>query len=331
LKVIEIRNVHQALYVGMAMIGDWGVERHSRAGDVLVAQEPVTTVYHRPTERVLFWPDRDANPYFHFMEGLWMLAGRNDVQWLSKFNSRMKNFSDNGVRFHGAYGYRWRRHFTHTSEPGVVITDQLPVIARKLRENPDDRRCVLSIWDASCDLGKDSKDIPCNLAVHFSINANGHLDMIVFNRSNDIIWGCYGANAVHFSMLHEVMAAWLAVPVGIYRQVSSNWHAYIKVMAAHADILKRPYDNPYEDEIVAAYPMVSVEIPIWFQDLEIFMEEGPIVGFRDPFFRRVVVPIWNSWFAYKKKDIDGALEIIDQCQATDWKRACREWMIRRQK
>ena len=33
-----------------------------------------------PTKELLFDPDRDANPFFHFMEGLWMLAGFNDLK-----------------------------------------------------------------------------------------------------------------------------------------------------------------------------------------------------------------------------------------------------------
>jgi hypothetical protein len=47
----------------------------SRAGDVLVAPHPVMSVTSIPTERVLFDPARDANPFFHLFESLWMLAG----------------------------------------------------------------------------------------------------------------------------------------------------------------------------------------------------------------------------------------------------------------
>lgn len=312
------------------MLGEWGIERDSRAGKVLVCPDPVTTLYHKPRERVVFWAERDANPFFHFMEGLWMLAGRNDVAWLSRFNSRMKTFSDNGITFHGAYGYRWRKHFTNESAIGEVITDQLPVIAKTLRENKDDRRCVLGIWDPRSDLGKKTKDVPCNLAVHFSVSVYGQLDMTVFNRSNDIIWGCYGANAVHFSMLQEVMAAWIGVEVGRYWQVSDNWHGYLDTLAKHKSVIDNDqYYNPYEEDGFEPYPMVSVEIPIWFQDLHIFMDEGPIIGFREKFFRRVVTPMWHAWEAYKLKNIVQALEIIEQCEAKDWKKACQEWLRRR--
>ena len=73
MKVIRARNVHEALPEAVRYLALYGVEAESRNGKVLLAPEPVTTVYERPKERVLFWPQRDANPFFHFYEGLWML------------------------------------------------------------------------------------------------------------------------------------------------------------------------------------------------------------------------------------------------------------------
>ena len=50
--------------------------------------------------------------------------------------------------------------------------------------------------------------------------------MTVSNRSNDIIWGTFGANAVHMSMLHEYVASALMLHVGKYTQISDSFHAY---------------------------------------------------------------------------------------------------------
>ena len=63
------------------------------------------------------------------------------------------------------------------------------------------------MWDAKQDLShrNESKDLPCNTHVYFSIR-EGFLDMTVCNRSNDLIWGCCGANAVHMSFLQEYVA-----------------------------------------------------------------------------------------------------------------------------
>lgn len=159
MKVINVRNVHHALPLALHELKQEGIDRESRNGPVRVFKTPVTTVYQNPTERVLFWAERDANPFFHFFESLWMLAGQNDVPFLAYFVKRMVTYSDYGKTFHGAYGHRWRQHFK--DKDGNKI-DQLAIVIKALKENPDDRRCVVQMWDSSVDLGKQGKDFPCN-------------------------------------------------------------------------------------------------------------------------------------------------------------------------
>src|SRR5262249_6139538 len=142
----------------------------------------------------------------------------------------MADFSDDGMTLHGAYGHRWLHTPDLSPEQLPASLNQLRVIAKTLRENPDDRRCVVEMWNTRNDLGRNGKDLPCNLVLTFQRNFNGALDLTVFCRSNDIIWGAYGANAVHFSMLLEYMALWIGCPIGVYRQVSVNWHGYFNTL-----------------------------------------------------------------------------------------------------
>ncbi len=329
MKVIQARNVHAALPMGLDWLIRNGVERESRNGPVLLSPCPVTTVYRSPTERVLLWPERDANPFFHFAEGLWMLAGRNDVAPMAQLVPRMADFSDDGVTLHGAYGNRWRYHFE---------IDQIISIIKMLKRNPDSRRCVLQMWDVEVDLGRDGRDIPCNTHIYFLVNG-GRLDMTVCCRSNDMILGAYGANAVHFSMLQEFMAAGIGVPVGRYWQLSNNFHAYknndlekVLKLADHApDPFRMINDNPYCD--MTPYKMVSTPPEQWLQDLNMFLEEGVFIGLRDSFFRRVAQPMMMAHQAFKAgsglERYAAATEILEQCQATDWKRAGIQWIERR--
>lgn len=252
--VIEARNPQQALPKAMRVLAQHGVTRSSRNGTVRVAPWPVTTVYARPIERVVFWPARDANPAFHLYEALWMLRGRHDVAPLQRYVKDFDRFSDDGETLHGAYGWRWRY---------AMDEDQLETIATRLQRDPDDRRCVLQMWDGNYDLGVSSRDIPCNLIATFQVAATGALDLTVFCRSNDVLLGCYGANAVHFSLLLEYMAAWIGRPVGIYRQVSVNWHAYegplydrLRSMSPVAFSQPDAPDDPYTDGRVLALPVV---------------------------------------------------------------------------
>ena len=320
MQIISARNVSEALILGLQAVNEEGLLRDSRNGPVKVFEYPVTTVYEKPDERVVFYPDRDANPYFHFMEGLWMIAGRNDVEWISRFNASIANYSDDGVTFHGAYGYRWRKHFGF---------DQIDIIAEQLRANPDDRRIVLQMWDPKVDLARGGKDFPCNTAIKFRI-VDGRLDMTVENRSNDMIWGAYGANAVHFSMLQEYVAAKIGVSLGHYWQVSTNFHSYMDTLKKHSALLLEKPSSPYHTGEVGPFRMVNVNILDWESQLEVFMQEGDrAMGYTDPFFKRVAVPLLQSHRAFKQKDFAKAIALAEGCMAKDWSRATVEWLGRR--
>src|ERR1043166_5799013 len=143
--VNNARTVSEALERGLHYLRVFGIKQPSRVGDVIVGPEPVITVYKNPLNRVLFSPMRNANPFFHVMESLWMLAGRNDLPWLTQFNGRFSSYSDDGGQTQpGAYGYRWRQHFRY---------DQLETIIVELKNNPATRRCVLTMWDGGAGHG----------------------------------------------------------------------------------------------------------------------------------------------------------------------------------
>ncbi len=327
MQIVSARNVHTALVDGLKLLRDEGFERDSRNGPVVMVDGPVTSHYWQPTQRVLFHPLRDANPFFHFYEMLWMIGGRQDVKSVAHFAGNMKNYSDDGKTFHGAYGYRWRNHFGF---------DQLYAIVQQLKKNRDDRRCVLQMWNANFDLGRDGKDFPCNTQVYFSINRDGVLDMTVCNRSNDVIWGCYGANAVHFSALQEFMAAWIGVPVGMYWQMSNNYHAYKDVYEKNLPLVAQTFEDPYVTGEVEPYQMVNTPVEIWQQDLVMFLGGDDVTSYQDPFFRKVAKPIVNAFNAFKNLEygddrFEMGIAIMENCAASDWRKACSEYILRREK
>lgn len=257
----------------------------SRYGDVWYIQEPVLIHYQQPRERVLLNKGRDANPFFHLYEALWMLAGRNDVAPLKYYNSRMDEFSDDGKTFNGAYGHRWRntKQPVYSIQGGLVDwrqTDQLKVVINHLKSKPESRRAVLQMWNVEDDLLKldESKDVCCNLNVKFALrhqwnrcpppcNGRGgwegenfvihkecqgrgeikvsYLDMTVDNRSNDLVWGLLGANYVHFTMLQEYMAAHIGVEVGKYYHQTNNLHAYTKTWQGYNPTGGHPWLDEY--------------------------------------------------------------------------------------
>lgn len=332
MRTITARNVHEALPLGLNLLTDCGIPMPSRVGDVLSVPYPVITEYERPTERVLFYAERDAQPYFHFFESLWILAGRNDVAYLTQFVKRMKDFSDDGETLSGAYGYRLRKSWDF---------DQIETVIQLLKKDPFTRRAVVSMWDPVLDLlsNEQSKDKPCNDMLIFrqmygERDKPNKLHMSVINRSNDLLWGQAGSNAVHFSMLQEYVAGQLGLDVGHMHTYSANLHAYTDVynkirqgaLASGVD----PGENPYITGEVAPYPMIQ-DASTWDRDLKLFMEDPFSNGYENKFFSRVAKPLWFSHKAYKKKNYKAAFDVLRQCDATDWKKACHEWLKRRLK
>jgi hypothetical protein len=317
--VVHERNVNRAYRTGAMLLRHHGVTRDSRAGRVLELDAPCSTVYERPTECVLFDEERDANPFFHLFEALWMLGGRNDVAFPAQFNARMLTYSDDGTTQHGAYGYRWRRHWD----------DQLATVIRLLRADPLTRRAVLQMWDPAADLTRNGVDVPCNTAAYFSTR-NGVLDLLVSCRSNDMVWGAYGANVVHFSLLQQYVAAMVGVPVGTYTQVSFNFHAYVDVFQKHGldqHLAVPDVMCPYEARMILTHALVT-EPQSFDDELQQFLTSpGAPTAYRNTFLRDVAAPLYQTWRAYKAKT-NPRLPLTTDL-GVDWAYAAHLWLRRR--
>ncbi len=352
--VLDVRNVNEALPKMLQHLEEKGERNSSRYGEVIVAPTPVTTVYRKPMERVLFSPIRDANPFFHLIEALWMLAGRRDVATLAHYVRRMSNFSDDGVTFHGAYGYRWIQNWDF---------GQLVDVITLLSKYPQSRRAVIQIWDCEKDLltHEKIKDIPCNLIITPWIQ-NNLLDMTVFCRSNDAIWGAAGANAVQFSILQEYLAANLGIGVGSLYQISNNFHAYTEIFEKLKTLrpisVGRPpityHQDKYTDKRVI--PTKLIDDPIRFdQELHHFFQWHDarlgttkedeqkidmqyVHSWRNRIFSDVAIPMVQAYMIFRRcKDDPNQFKNIDRLlvdpplppKPNDWLHAARSWMDRR--
>ena len=317
--VIRARNVEQALGEGFAWLKVAGVDEPSRNGPVRVAPGPVITEYLQPTERVLFNPTRDANPVFHLLESLWMLAGENKNDFLLPYNARMAEYSEPDGTIHGAYGHRWIHHFDHNQVSQVIY---------ELSKRPTSRQAVIAMWDPNEDTDHKKKDRPCNTHIYFDTRGGG-LNMTVCCRSNDALWGAYGANAVHFSILQELIASELKLPVGKYRQMSNNLHAYTEVPVA-AEFLDHPpeHDGSYPHQIVPL--LLPTEHLIDFTlDCRNLVRGTNFGGLNTSFFHRVVMPLKASYDARRAGDAEWRAPLAGMADC-DWKTAYIEWASRRE-
>lgn len=340
--VLRVNNVNEALPLGYQLVK----ERHrvidARFDKMWEYPEPVCTYYHIPWERVLFNPVRNKNHFFELFEALWILAGRDDVAFLTFFNKRMADFSDNGETYHAPYGHRLR---------AAHGFDQISELISLFRKDRNTQRGVLQIWDAVRDLNVSSKDIPCNDLLFFKIR-DGELHLTVANRSNDVLWGAYGTNVVQFSMIQEYIAAYVQAPVGTYRQVSDSFHMYpdnplvkqLEDSGINPALAHNPYADPRaicsllpgaEPRKAVATPLVEGKYTIsdWSQDLWDFFtwwDEGretaaiTDVKFRTYYFNYIVRPMYLAW-VYRD-----AFYLEKMPFNSDWRMGAEIWFYNRE-
>lgn len=303
----------------------WQMKIHAkreetRLGPAMVVPEPVQLTILRPMERVLFDNTRDANPFFHLMESIWMLAGANRVNWLLNFNSRYTEYADQGV-VQGAYGYRWRNNFSK---------DQIQEVAQMLRKDPTTRRAVIAMWDPDYDLIPGYHDYPCNTHIYFRV-VHDCLDMTVCNRSNDFFWGMMGANCVHLTILHEVIARASGIPMGRYHVFTNNLHVY-EGMPRFKELWNSVPDKDVYGRKTEAIP---IEIEPTHNSLYSFLCQcemfvyGNTSNLTHPWLREIALPMYWAYMDRKSKIGDGINHIHHMPHNSDWQKAALEWIQRR--
>lgn len=322
MNIIYAQNIPQAYTEAIIKLRTWGEEEESRNGPVITSQDPVLLSITNPKERVLFDKTRNANPFFHVMEIVWMLAGENDVRWIEQFNRGFRGFADTGTdTLHGAYGHRWLKHFGK---------NQIQAVADMLRTDPTTRRAVIAMWDPRVDLSSHN-DLPCNTQIMFRV-VQGVLDMTVINRSNDLIWGMLGANAVHMTYLHELVSFISGIPMGLYKVFTNNLHIYKNMPNFEAIWDTRVPEDAYRGSLAAKtydllWPGEKYE---WLVEdcLNLIAERRP-GGLLCNWSKAVA---WPMKMAYQNRlsGGDGAYYIA-QINAEDWRLACHNYVaIRRE-
>jgi thymidylate synthase len=324
------RNVNEA-FSGMMeellVAGEWENTRNGRA---IVYPEPVLMIYRRPMERVLFNRKRRANPFFHLFEAMWMLAGRRDAAFLDRYVHDFGNrFAESSGALHGAYGHRWRSWVGR----GCEDFDQIEWVVDHLRNNPGSRRAVIQMYDPSLDSTMPGVpaplDIPCNTTIYLRMMEKGGvptLDLTVCCRSNDAIWGAYGANAVHFTVLQEYLAWRLGTVVGCFHQFSHNLHAYENTLN-----LYDPDDDRgdlYADGRVKAHALFADCYPVTFaQELDAWLEKPSAEPpGRSALFGELLVPMSIVHDAIREKKWNTALMLCGEVVHTDWREAAVQWI-----
>ena len=182
-----------------------------------------------PYQNILVHPVRSPSYRFMVAEWLWIWFGREDVASISRYNSRIKEFSDNGITFQGAYGPRIGVFSHRTISPWCHVVDRLV-------SDPDTRQAVLPIFREKDLTGGYTRDVPCTISIQF-LYRNGQLETVVNMRSSDV-WLGLVYDFFNFSMLANVMAANFGWQLGPLHMNLGSSHLYRTNFDKAAEVIK---------------------------------------------------------------------------------------------
>lgn len=259
------------------------------------------TVLRFPNERFIGGRNRKMNPFFLLAESVWIWCGRRDVAFMDIFNSKLKNYSDDGKYYNAPYGWRLRKYGIDSMQIWDDSNkyefdnsiDQIRVALNKLHNDPNDRRVVASIWNPDLDLdGKLTKDTPCNDMLMFKIR-EGRLYQTIQNRSNDLDWGL-STNIFQFSFIGEIMSKILGVELGDQVHNSQSLHLYLD------NPLTKSIENKSSDEPESEFYRYAHAVPIDFDFTGLLSVDEKLE--RVDFFLKGIIS--NIMTISKKKDVN---------------------------
>ncbi len=239
-------NLNHAL-IGMSkVLLKEGVSRKTRGFDCIEMPHPVLICIKDPSDRYVNIPERKWNKILPFAESLWLALGLNNLDSLpGRYVKNLYNFSDDGQHWRAGYGPRIRAFSGVMTDYAIGepeyrniwsgvsgVVDQLKFVIDSFKRDINTRQAVISISDPAKDCFEENgclkvtKDQNCTRSLHFQVNTEGEMDMIVDMRSNDLLWGFSAVNVFNFSLMQEYVANIVGVPVGKYYHKADNLHFY---------------------------------------------------------------------------------------------------------
>jgi thymidylate synthase len=230
-----------ALRSTLVAIIDFG-ESTDGQGDAPAMRELIAyqTGLRDPLARIVATPSRRLNPIGAVARFVWMVAGNDRLADIKFYEPKVANYTDNGLTVPGSsYG---RRMFE--PRPGL---DQIAGAVARLRKDAASRRAAAVIWDPS-DAVRESHDIPCAFGMFFHSRGDGLVATTVMRSNNAVRLLPY--NVFEFSLLGEVVAAEIDVPLAAYVHWAASMH-----------ILDQYGEMEQARRLAAAGPTTSVRMP----------------------------------------------------------------------
>ena len=162
-----------------------------------------------PNSSLIYIPGRNFSIAHAIHESFLIFCDNNRVNVAGYFNKNIAQFSDDGNTLYGSYGHR--------------IAKKMQGVLDKLKEDHDTRQALLTIHRVEDSIVK-TKDPPCTITLQFTIR-DEKLNMHVYMRSNDIVWGT-PYDVFMFTTIQKVFANTLGIPIGKYYHTATSLHMY---------------------------------------------------------------------------------------------------------
>ncbi len=149
-------------------------------------------------------------------ELLWFIKGDTNVKYLQDNGVRIWNeWADENGNLGPIYGSQWR----NWNGEGI---DQLAQVVDKLKNNPNDRRMIVSAWNVS--KIPEMRLPPCHMMFQFYV-ANGKLSCMLYQRSCDMFLGV-PFNIASYALLTMMLAQVCNLKPGEFVHTLGDTHIY---------------------------------------------------------------------------------------------------------
>ncbi len=224
----EFNSLDDMWYATLAALLQSASKRTSRDGDT-IEMTSFQGIITDPSKCWVHNSRRAASPFYAAGEILWYASGSDDIKDITPYAPSYARHAELNGCAYGAYGRRLKY------DKSLVTA-----AVKALKEAPDSRRCVVSLWqpfDLVAGHGPDAKkDVPCTLSWQFMIR-DGALEMIVTMRSNDV-WLGLPYDAFWNCTVQRIVANELGVKLGSYTHQVGSMHLYERNLQAAKEALK---------------------------------------------------------------------------------------------
>jgi thymidylate synthase len=185
-----------------------------------------------PRERLVFNAKRKLNLPAAVARFVWMMAASDRLADIAFYEDKVRKFSDNGITIPGSsYGQR-----ILNPRPGL---NQLESVIDRLKKDAGSRRAAISVYQAE-DAMRESSDIPCTFGLFYHVREGRLLTTTLMRSNNAFLLLPY--NIFEFSLLAEVVAAELEIPLGTLTHHAISMHVYDHRIASRmGGELRLPY------------------------------------------------------------------------------------------